>query len=61
MIGQQPQWQYFGEQQFNAESTYTVALYKGAALNPALFFTDVSFDNTTALNDSWRVIEEYGR
>lgn len=26
-----------------------------------MFFTDVSFDNTTALNDSWRVIEEYGR
>jgi 2',3'-cyclic-nucleotide 2'-phosphodiesterase (5'-nucleotidase family) len=41
--------------------TYTVALQKGPAFNPELFFSSVSLNDLTPLSESWWSLDQYGR
>jgi 2',3'-cyclic-nucleotide 2'-phosphodiesterase (5'-nucleotidase family) len=44
----------------NPNQLYTLALHKGAALNPALFFNSkIELLNTKFLSETWQVLERY--
>ena len=64
MLNAQPEWIYSGPSltKIVPESEYSVALHKAPALNPELYFgADVHFDQIDFANESWQVLENYGK
>lgn len=63
MLQAQPTWLFSkaDESEIIDTQNYTVALQKGAAFNPELFFESVTFNELTALSESWWSLDQYGR
>lgn len=59
----QPTWQLTRSttEEVNDEQQYVLALHKGAAFNPELFFEQQLYTNPTALAESWWSLDQYGR
>ena len=61
MFASQPDWFLLKPDDIQAASTYQVALFKGAALNPELFFSGVTFSNVEAIDEAWWLLDQYAR
>ncbi|MBQ4798163.1 metallophosphoesterase [Pseudoalteromonas sp. MMG006] len=61
MFASQPDWFLLKPDEIQADSNYQVALFKGAALNPDLFFNGVTFSNVEVINEAWWLLDQYAR
>ena len=61
MYASQPDWFLLTPENIQATSNYDVALFKGAALNPELFFNGVTFSNVEPIAEAWWLLDQYAR
>ena len=61
MYASQPDWFLLTPDNIQATSNYDVALFKGAALNPELFFNGVTFSNVEPIAEAWWLLDQYAR
>lgn len=61
MLAAKPDWLQLRPESINPDENYDVAVFKGVALNPELFFTDVSFENIELINEAWWILDKYAR
>ena len=61
MRQRQPLWVAYPAIEIDEQKTYRVALQKGPALNPELFFSDIKFQAVTPLSETWWALDKYAR
>ena len=61
MLASQPDWFLLEPTEIQAGLDYDVLLFKGAALNPNLFFNAVTFNNTQLIGETWWLLDQYAR
>ncbi|WP_166109887.1 metallophosphoesterase [Pseudoalteromonas sp. Z9A5] len=61
MFASQPDWFLLKPENVQATTNYDVALFKGAALNPELFFNGVTFTNIKPIAEAWWLLDQYAR
>ena len=61
MFASQPDWFLLKPEDIQPTNNYEVALFKGAALNPDLFFNSVTFSNVEPIAEAWWLLDKYAR
>ncbi|MBH0022002.1 metallophosphoesterase [Pseudoalteromonas sp. SWXJ133] len=61
MIASQPDWFVLKPEDIQVTTNYNVALFKGAALNPDLFFSSVTFNDVKPIAEAWWLLDQYAR
>ena len=61
MFASQPDWFLLKPEDIQSTNNYEVALFKGAALNPDLFFNSVTFSNVEPIAEAWWLLDKYAR
>jgi len=61
MFASQPDWFLLKPDDIQSTNNYEVALFKGAALNPDLFFNSVTFSNVEPIAEAWWLLDKYAR
>ncbi|GAA78620.1 metallophosphoesterase [Pseudoalteromonas sp. BSi20495] len=61
MFASQPDWFSLKPEDIQPTNNYEVALFKGAALNPDLFFNSVTFSNIEPIAEAWWLLDKYAR
>jgi len=61
MLANQPDWFLLAPENIQASNNYSVALFKGAALNPDLFFNGVTFNDVAPIAEAWWLLDQYAR
>jgi len=61
MFASQPDWFLLKTEDIQPTNNYEVALFKGAALNPDLFFNSVTFSNVEPIAEAWWLLDKYAR
>lgn len=61
MIASQPDWFALKPEDIQVTTNYNVALFKGAALNPDLFFSSVTFNDVKPIAEAWWLLDQYAR
>lgn len=61
MFASQPDWFLLKPEDIQPTNNYEVALFKGAALNPDLFFNSVTFSNVEPITEAWWLLDKYAR
>ncbi|MBE3673361.1 metallophosphoesterase [Pseudoalteromonas distincta] len=61
MFASQPDWFLLKPENIQPTNNYEVALFKGAALNPDLFFNSVTFSNVEPIAEAWWLLDKYAR
>ena len=61
MFASQPDWFLLKPEDIQPTNNYEVALFKGAALNPDLFFNSVTFLNVEPIAEAWWLLDKYAR
>ncbi|MBH0016883.1 metallophosphoesterase [Pseudoalteromonas arctica] len=61
MFASQPDWFLLKPEDIQPTNNYEVALFKGAALNPDLFFNGVTFSNVEPIAEAWWLLDKYAR
>ncbi len=61
MVETQATWQLYGINSIDDTTMYNLALYKGAAWNPQLFFNNVTFSNVVEIGETWWVLDQFAR
>jgi 2',3'-cyclic-nucleotide 2'-phosphodiesterase (5'-nucleotidase family) len=61
MFASQPDWFLLKPEDIQPTNNYEVALFKGAALNPDLFFNSLTFSNVEPIAEAWWLLDKYAR
>lgn len=61
MFASQPDWFLLKPEDIQPTNNYEVALFKGAALNPDLFFNSVTLSNVEPIAEAWWLLDKYAR
>ncbi|MBG9998177.1 metallophosphoesterase [Pseudoalteromonas sp. NSLLW24] len=61
MIASQPDWFVLKPEDIQVTTNYNVALFKGPALNPDLFFSSVTFNDVKPIAEAWWLLDQYAR
>ncbi|WP_372759824.1 metallophosphoesterase [Pseudoalteromonas sp.] len=61
MLADQPDWFLLTPDTIEAAANYQVALFKGPALNPELFFNGVTFNDVAPIAEAWWLLDQYAR
>ncbi|NMF48954.1 metallophosphatase [Pseudoalteromonas arctica] len=61
MFASQPDWFLLKPEDIQSTNNYEIALFKGAALNPDLFFNSVIFSNVEPIAEAWWLLDKYAR
>jgi predicted MPP superfamily phosphohydrolase len=61
LLASQPDWFLLKPETIQTTVNYDVALFKGAALNPELFFNGVTLNNVKPIAEAWWLLDQYAR